>query len=455
MSVRIYFPLFLLVLTCGVFASSSASAREKLLNIKEVTSPNGITAWLVEDHSVPVIAVEFAFRGAGTAYDPKGLQGLARMASNTMDEGAGSLDAQEFQKELRDLSLTLRFNAGRDQFGGSLKTLTKNKERGFELLNLALTKPRFDDEAIDRMRQSNQSRIRSSLSNPKWMAARILNDKVFEGHPYAMNSGGTLSSLDKVTAKELKAFHERAIGKNNLIVSVAGDITADELGAILDDVFGDLPTVDIKDLEPTSVQNAGSVFVYEHDVPQSVIEIMQPGMSRSHPDYHTAQVMNFVLGSSGFGSRLTEEIREKRGLTYGIYSYLYELNAMQGLAVSTSTASENVPEMLGLIKAEFEKMASTPISDSELSDAQSYLVGSLPLSLTSTNKITALMLSLQSDGLPIDYLDQREAAIKAVSIDAISRVAKDLLKPDQMTMVLVGKSGVEDAITVKDLPNVE
>jgi zinc protease len=162
-----------------------------------------------------------------------------------------------------------------------------------------------------------------------------------------------------------------------------------------------------------------------------------------------------VLGSSGFGSRLTEEIREKRGLTYGIYSYLYELNAMQGLAVSTSTASENVPEMLGLIKAEFEKMASTPISDSELSDAQSYLVGSLPLSLTSTNKITALMLSLQSDGLPIDYLDQREAAIKAVSIDAISRVAKDLLKPDQMTMVLVGKSGVEDAITVKDLPNVE
>jgi zinc protease len=162
-----------------------------------------------------------------------------------------------------------------------------------------------------------------------------------------------------------------------------------------------------------------------------------------------------VLGSSGFGSRLTEEIREKRGLTYGIYSYLYELNAMQGLAVSTSTAAENVPEMLELIKAEFTTMASAPITDSELSDAQSYLVGSLPLSLTSTNKIAGLMLSLQSDGLPIDYLDQREAAIKAVTVQDIEKVAKDLLKPDNMTMVLVGKSGVENAITVEDLPNVE
>jgi zinc protease len=452
---RIYTPIFAFVLAFSVLSVSAAHARDKLLNIKEVTSPNGITAWLVEDHSVPVIAVEFAFKGTGTAYDPKDLQGLARMASNTMDEGAGSLDAQEFQKELRDLSLTLRFKAGRDQFGGSLKTLTKNKERAFELLNLALTKPRFDKEAVDRMRRANQSRIRSSLSNPKWMAARVLNDKVFEGHPYAMNSGGTLSDLDAITSKELKAFHERAIGKNNLMVSVAGDITEAELGTMLDEIFGDLPDVDVAALEPIEVQNAGKVFIYEQDIPQSVIEIMQPGISRTDPNYHTAQVMNFVLGSSGFGSRLTEEIREKRGLTYGIYSYLYELNAMQGLAVSTSTAAENVPEMLELIKAEFTTMASAPITDSELSDAQSYLVGSIPLSLTSTNKIAGLMLSLQSDGLPIDYLDQREAAIKAVTVQDIEKVAKDLLKPDNMTMVLVGKSGVENAITVEDLPNVE
>ncbi|HOO80900.1 MAG TPA: pitrilysin family protein [Alphaproteobacteria bacterium] len=445
-----------LALAMTLFWVMPAQAEDGLLDIQEVTSESGISAWLVEDHSIPVIAVKFGWRGAGSARDPEDKQGLARMLSNTMDEGAGSLNSQAFQKELRDLVISLSFSASRDDFTGSLKTLTKNKDRAFELLEMALTKPRFDKEAVERMRQANQSRIRSSLSDPGWMAARLLNDKAFEGHPYALNSGGTLSSLERIESADLKKLHKSVLGRNNLSVAVAGDITAEELAGVLDQVFSDLPDILLDDLANLEIQNAGKTFLYKRDIPQSVVEILQPGIGRDDPRFHSAQVMNFVLGSSGFGSRLTEEIREKRGLTYGIYSYFYDLQHLKGLAVSTSTANENVPEMLKLIKDEFNKMVSSPIGEKELRDAKSYLIGSLPLSLTSTDKIAGLMNSLQLDGRPVDYLDQREKAIEETSIEDIQTLATELLDPEQFITIIVGEpEKLKDVIEVKSLPNVE
>ena len=441
-----------------VFVSliNPAQAKDTLLDIQEVTSPEGITAWLVEDHSVPVISIRFGFRGAGTSLDPENKQGLARMLSNTLDEGAGNLNAQAFQKELRDLVISLSFSASRDHFSGSLKTLTKNKDRAFELMRLALTKPRFDSEAIERMRKANQSRIRSSLSEPKWMAARILNDRAFEGHPYAMNSGGTLSSLEKIRSSDLKKFHEQHLGKNNLIVSVSGDISAEELESLLDEIFEDLPTVTLPEVEDLELQNQGGIFLYEQDVPQTIVGIMQPGVGRDDPKFHIAQIMNFILGASGFGSRLTEEIRENRGLTYGIYSYFYDQEHLKGLAVSTSTQNKNTSEMLSLIQKEFEKMVNEPVTDQELRDAQSYLIGSLPLSLTSTDKIASLLNSLQLDQLPIDYLDRRETALKATTVADIKALAQDLLSPKKFITVLVGKpENIGETQIVKSLPNVE
>ena len=448
-----------LVLIFTVFfvsAQTAHAAGNSILDIQEVTSPGGITAWLVKDPSIPVVSMKFGFKGAGTALDPEDKQGLARMVSNTLDEGAGSLNAQAFQKELQDLVITLRFSAGRDDFGGTLKTLSKNKDRAFELLRLALTSPRFDQEAINRMRKANQSRIRSSLSDPGWMAARLLNDRAFEDHPYALNSGGTLSSLEKIKAADLEKFHDVYLGKNNLVVAVAGDIDAKELSLRLDEIFGELPEAEIPDSKKFELQNQGAVFHYQRDIPQSVIEIMQKGLNRKDPEFHTGQVMNFILGSSGFGSRLTEEIREKRGLTYGIYSYFYNLENVEALAVSTSTANKNVPEMLQVIRDEFNKIANSEVTQEELESAKSYLIGSLPLSLTSTNKIASMLNSLQLDDLPIDYLDQRKTAIQSTTIEDIQALATRLLNPESFITVIVGQpEGLEDLQTIKSLPNVE
>ena len=428
---------------------------QKFLDIQEVTSDEGLSAWLVEDHSIPVIALRFAFKGTGAKTDPADKQGLAIMASNTMDEGAGDLDSEEFQKTLNDLSISLRFIASRDNFGGSLKTLSRNKAKAFELLKLAVNEPRFDEEPLDRMRKSNQSRIKSSLSNPKWMAARIQNDRIFEGHPYALNSGGTLSSLESITSDDLREFH-KSLGKNQLVIGAAGDITADELKALLDDIFGDRPVREIKETEKYPLKNAGATYLYEQEIPQTIIAISQKGISRKDEDYYNAKIMNFILGESGFGSRLMDEIREKRGLTYGIYSYFQQYDESDVLKISTSTANENTAEILELIKTEWDKIKTEPVSEEDLKSAKSYLIGSLPLSLTSTASIASTLISMQMDDLPIDYLDLRAGLLEEVTIEDIQETAQRILNEDDFTTILVGDpQGFDDAHIITELPNVE
>ena len=267
---RVLIALFVL------FIAAPAHAEKPLLDIQRVVSDSGIEAWLVEDHSVPVIAMRFAFADAGSKQNSVDQQGLAQLMSNTLDEGAGELDATKFQKALADHSISLSFSSGRDDFGGSVKTLSKYQDKAFELLKLALTEPRFDEDAVRRMRAANQSRIRSSLSDPEWIAARFLNDVAYAGHPYALNSGGTLSSLEAITAEDLRNYHSAVIGRNNVRVAVAGDMTADDLKAVLDDVFSNLPEVSLETPTRTDVQNQGEIVLFEKDIPQQSLRYFSP-----------------------------------------------------------------------------------------------------------------------------------------------------------------------------------
>lgn len=448
----------LLALCATLLITPHAFARDSVLDIQEVTSTGGIKAWLVEDHSLPIIALNFAFKNSGAAQDPADKQGLARLASNTMDEGAGKLDSHEFQKTLKDLSISLSFNSDRDTFGGQIKTLSKNKKRAFELLRLALSQPRFDEEPVERMKNANISRILSSLPDPGWIAARISNDKAYEGHPYAHNSGGTLTTLKNITRDDLVAFSQK-LSKDNLIISASGDISPTELSRILDYLFAPLPeTSPYKAPEDLTLQNQGKTYLFKNDTPQTIIEILQPGIDNKDPQFQHAQVMNFILGSSGFGTRLMEEVREKRGLTYGIYSNLDSMVHFNGLSVSTSTKNETVGEVLEIIKTEWDKMKNTPITEQELKSAKSYLIGALPLSLTSTDQIANLLLTLQISDLPIDYLDKREADIEEATIGDVENVAKRLLNSEQFVTVLVGQPKNIRSVkleTVEKLPNVE
>lgn len=449
--------IFIVFIAVLVFFGMRAKAQDKrFLDIQEITTPGGISVWLAEDKTLPVIALRFSFIGSGSALEPEGKQGLARMLSNTMDEGAGDLDSTSFQKALADHSIDLTFSATRDTFEGKLVTLTRNKDKAFELLSLAVNAPRFDEEPVARMREGNLARIRSALTEPDWMAARLVNDRAYAGHPYAMNSGGTLSSLPTITPEDLRAFRNKNLSKDRLVVAAAGDINKAEIMAAVDRIFARLPGKAGPAQTPDMVlQNTGKVYIYDQDVPQSFIEVVLPAFGHKDADFYALQVLNYIYGGAGFGSRLMEEVREKRGLTYGIYSSVQDYRHAQTLGVSLSTKNESAFEALDLIKTEMEKMTQTRVSDKELSDAKSYITGSMPLALDSTESIANMMLSLRIDGLTSTYLDDYAAHINAVSADDIERVAKRVLKPEAMLTIIVGKpQNIETFESIKELPNV-
>lgn len=440
-----------------LFVALPAQAKDKFLDIKEVRSKSGVTAWLVEDHSMPLIAMQFAFQDAGTIHDPKNLQGRTQLLSNTLDEGAGNLDSQSFQKALSDHSITLRFSSSRDNFSGRVKTLTRTQDKAFDLLKLALTQPRFDADPVNRMRLANMTRIQSSVSDPEWMAARILNDVAYQGHPYALNSGGTLSTLQKITPQDLRDIAKSRLGKDRLFVSVTGDITEEELKDVLEQIFGSLPNdTPLESAEETTVQNQGAITLYKQDIPQTIIQVMLPAFGRDDEDYYALQVMNYLFGGAGFGSYLMEEAREKRGLTYGIYSGIDDTLYIDTLSIGTSTKNESVKEMMDIIKEQMIRMKTTKVEEKKLQHAKSYLIGSMPLSLSSTDNIAGMMLSMQLQDLPIDYLDNYADNINAVTVDDIQRVAVRILKPETMTTVMVGNpADIEPTTIIETLPNVE
>lgn len=432
-------------------------AQAAILNIQQVTSPNGLKAWLVEDHSVPVVSIRFQFKNAGAINDPKDKQGLSQILSNTLDEGAGEMDSKAFQAALNDHSIALSFQSSRDDFGGSIKTLSKYQNEAFDLLALALTKPRFDKDPVARMIDSNLVRIRSSMTDPEWMNARLTNAVIYGDHPYAMNTGGTLSSLPRITPDDLRAKFKTQLAQDNLIVAVAGNMSASEVSGMLDKVFGQLPkTSKVQKIEDAVFDDQPSVTLYEQNIPQTIINMVVPGIKHTDPDYHAAEVMDFILGSSGFGSRLTEEVREKRGLTYGIYSGLSEMDHSSILSIGAATRNEKTDEVIQITKDVMDGMTKANITEKELKDAKSYLIGSVPLQLTSTDRISAILIGLLSDNLPMDYMEQRTKAIEKLNIDDILRVSKRLLEIKNIKIILVGHPQKGDHYKiVSSLPNVE
>jgi len=413
--------------------------------IQEVRSPGGITAWLVEERSIPMLAVEMHFRG-GASLDPEGKEGLANLLSGLLDEGAGDLDSQAFQGRLEDLAISLSFDAGRDWFSGSMRTLTENTDEAFRLLRLSLTEPRFDPEPVERLRSQVITGIRSRAQNPNTIAGRTLFQKIYPDHPYGRPARGTSDSVAAVTVEDLRAFVEGRFAKENLIVGVVGDISAERLAGLLDKTFGDLPDTATNGVVVPDVVSAldGGVEVIRRPIPQSVLIWAMPGIKRNDPDYFAAALMNRVLGGGSFTSRLYTEVREKRGLAYSVYSAIVPYQHSGLVLGGVGTQNGQLAESLSLIRAEIEKIAREGITAEELEAAKTYTTGAFPLSLTSNARIANMLVTLQVLDLGIDYLDRRASLVNQVTLDDIKRVGARLLNVDAMSVVIVGDpEGVE------------
>jgi len=428
--------LALVALVIGVGTATPAAAA---MNVQEVTSPGGIKAWLIEDHSMPLIAVGVGFHG-GSALDPQGKDGLAMFVSATLDEGAGDLLSREFQQRLNDLSIDFKFDAGMDDFTGSMRTLSDRRDQAFDLLRLALTAPRFDADPVERIRGQLLAILDDNSSDPGSIADRVWWHTAFPDHPYGRQTAGTAAGLKAITAEDLRGFVKSRFARDNLIVGVVGDITAADLKPLLDRTFGALPAaasaIEVSESKPAG---GGAVIVVDRAVPQSVVLFGANGIKRHDPDFYAAYVMNHILGGGGFSSRLMQEVREKRGLAYSVESNLLTLDHAAVVQGAVGTKNASVAEAMALIKQEWKRMREEGPTADELAGAKLFLTGSYALRFGSTIAIANALVGVQLENFPPDYFAKRNGYIDAVTLEDVKRVAKRLLDPDSLTFVIVGE----------------
>lgn len=408
------------------------------LDIQEVTSPKGIKAWLVEDDSVPLISIRFSFKG-GSAQDPDGKEGLANLMTGLFDEGAGDMPSDIYQERLDNIGAEMSFAANQDNISGGMRMLKENSSAAFDMLALAIQKPRFDQAAVDRIRAQIVAGINASKNDPSTIATQKFAEVLYGKHPYARREEGTVQTLETITRDDLLDAHKKLFGKDQLKIGVVGAISAEELAPLLDKLFGNLQ--DKAELKPVEMAKLalGATTSVTYDLPQTTINLVYPGVKRSDKDFFAAYLMNQVLGV-GFTSRLYNEVREKRGLAYTVGSGLNGQDYANSLSISTGTRPDRAQQSLDVIRAEVARMAKSGVTEEELAAAKSFAVGAYAINnLDSSVAVARTLVGLQEQNLGRDYIDRRGDLINAVTADDVKAVAAKLLKADP-AILIVGPS---------------
>lgn len=433
-AVTVFFTV-LFALVANIMTTPNARA----ISIQEVEGSSGVKAWLVEDYTVPIITIAASFRG-GAVQDLPGKEGLASLLSTLFDEGAGPYDSKDFQARLEKLGVSLRYNDSRDGFRVSLRTLSSDLDNAVEMMRLSLSDLHFEENSISRMREALKARILRRENNPTTRAGKAMRSSLFGEHPYARSSYGTVDGLSAISREDLVDHFKRLFAKDNLTVAIVGAIDSDEASNILDNIFGELP--DTADLEPvTNVDvSFGENIRIEENLPQSTITLALPGVPRSDPEFFAAYLMNHILGGGSFSSRLYDEVREKRGLAYSVYSSLTNYDNASFLSLGSKTKADRAEETLSIMRSEIERMANDGPTVEELESAKKYVIGSYAINnLDTTAKIARALVAMQEEDLGRDYIDRRSDLINAVTLEDVKAVAKRLLSREP-TIVVVGPS---------------
>lgn len=425
-------------LALAVMAALALTGPARAVTIQSVTSPGGITAWLVENHEIPFTALEIRFRGGASLDDPA-KRGAVNLMTATLEEGAGDMDSQGFAEAAEALAAEFRFDVGDDALSVSARMLTENRDQAASLLRQALVAPRFDPAAVDRVRGQVLSIIASDAQDPNAIAGDTFAALAYGDHPYGASINGTAESVAALTPDDLRAAKARVMARDRLYVSAVGDITPSELGALLDTLLGALPATGAPMPPRADLRLTGGVTVVDFDSPQSVVLFGHAGIAMDDPDFFAAYIANHILGGGGFGSRLMDEVREKRGLTYGVASYIVPKDLSETWQGSVASANEKVAEAIAVIRAEWARMAKDGVTDNELEAAKTYLTGAYPLRFDGNGPIADILVGMQLSNLPIDYVNTRNARVEAVTGADVARVAARLLDAEALRFVVVGR----------------
>lgn len=415
-----------------------ASPVRAEIAIQEVTSAGGIKAWLVEDHGIPFTALEIRFQG-GTSLDAPGKRGAVNLMTALIEEGADDLDAQGFAAARDSLAASFGFRADVDGVSVSTKFLTENRDQAMALLQSALIRPRFDPDAVDRVREQVLAGLRSDAKDPGAIAGDLVAARSFGAHPYGSKGDGTVDSVTALTRDDIVAAHQGALARDRVTIAAAGDITAAELGVLLDKLLADLPATGAALPGKAELYVKGGIKVQDFPGPQSVVMFGHGGMRFDHPDFFAASILNEILGGGRFSARLMTEVREKRGLTYGIGTGLASYDHAEALLGQFQASNDKVAEAIEVIRAEWARIATEGVTEEELQNAKTYMTGSYPLRFDGNGTIASILVGMQIMGLTTDYPKTRNARVEAVTMEDVKRVARALFRPEDLAFIVVGQ----------------
>jgi zinc protease len=424
---------------CLALAPLVATPSYAAAKIQHLVSPGGIEAWFVQDATVPLIAMEYAF-GGGATQDPADKPGVGNMVADLLDEGSGDLDSKTFHERLDRRAIELSFSSTRDYFRGSLRMLKDNRDEAFDLLRTSLTSPHFESADVERIRAQVLSGLRRDTSNPSALASRKFLEIAFGDHPYGRQANGTLESVPRIDVADMKTYVSHVLAKDTLRIAVVGDVDPATLGKLLDQTFGGLPAkaslTPVADVEAAKPPQRAFIPL---DVPQTVVTFGGPGIKRHDPNFMAGYVVNHILGGGTLSSRLYHEVREKRGLAYSVYESLLWMDHSAIFIGNTGTRADRAGETVDAINKEIRRMAENGPTQQELDEAKSYLKGSQMLALDTSSKLASALLQYQLDKLPIDYIEKRNAIVDAVTLDDAKKAARRLWGQGLLT-VIVGRA---------------
>lgn len=408
------------------------------VDITEVTTASGLTAWLVQEDSIPFVAMELVFVG-GNAIDPDGQEGVTSLMTNLLSEGAGEYDAQAFAARSEELAARLSFDSGGDTVSVSARFLTEDSDDVIAHLRLALTEPRFDEDAIERVRSRTLAQLRRDATDPNTIASRAFAESAFGEHPYARPGDGTPETVAAIDRDALIAAHQGAIARDRVHIGVAGDISPDRLAELLDTLLAEIPETGSDLPGHAEFLAEPGISVVPFDGPQSIIAFGHAGIARDDPEFLTAFVVNEIFGGGRFGTRLMRSLREERGLTYGVGAFLSSRAFGESYQGRISTENANVEIVLDLLRDEWARIADEGVSEEELSRIQTYLTGAYPLRFDGNSSIASIMASMQLQGFDIDYVNIRNDLITDLTLDEVNAMASRLYDPEALKFVIVGQ----------------
>lgn len=421
--------LALLALLVSPFALAGTS-------IEHWVSPSGARIYFIASRGLPILDVQVDF-AAGSMFDPVGKSGLAALTRSTLDLGAGDLDETAIAEQLADLGAILGGAADTDRASINLRTLAmpEKREPALAILRSALLAPHFDETVFDREKSRTIAALKDAATRPDAIAGRAFWAAMYPQHPYGRQA--TPESLAALKRDDMVNFHHQYYVLANASITLVGDISREEAENIAEAIVKDLPAGEAAKLPPPPVAGKGSTVKIPHPASQSHIYIGLPAVERGNADYFPLLVGNYTLGGGGFVSRLMKEIRDKRGYAYSVYSYFAPLRQAGPFQIGLQTKRSQAKEASRLARNILEAFLKNGPSEEELAAAKDNLAGSFPLRLDSNKKLLDNAALIGFYGLPLDYLNQFQARIQAVSGEQIRQAFARHVVPSRLSTVTV------------------